>query len=83
MRNNFRYAESGITEARRFCETLGGFRVGGFEALAFLGEGVEGIIDAVFTSEKMVTLFHGSLGSSLSQHRSDALMTCDCLVGAY
>ena len=31
----------------------------------------------------MVTLFHGSLGSSLSQHRSDALMTCDCRVDAF
>jgi len=60
----------------------GGFGVGGFEALPFLGEGVEGIINAVFASENMVTLFHGSFWLSLSQPRSDMLVRSGCLVDA-
>ena len=38
----------------------GFFAVGGVETVPFLGEGVEGIINAVFTAEDAVTLFHGS-----------------------
>ena len=72
---------AGFVEGVR--QPLGGFRVSGFEALPLLGEGIEGIIEAVFTSENIVALFHSSLGSSLSQPRSDALMTCDCPVGAF
>lgn len=38
-----------------------------FEACSFSGQGVEGIIDAVFPAELMITLFHSSIASSLSQ----------------
>ncbi len=41
-------------------ETASGFSVTGFEAFPLFGEGVEGIINPVFTPEDMVPLFHGS-----------------------
>ena len=55
-------------------ETLGFFAVGGIEAVLFLRNGVEGVVDSVFASENSVALFHGSfLLSSLPQLRSDRL----------
>ena len=66
----------GVQEALRF------LRLGRIQAFSFPSEGVEGIINAVFTSENMVALFHGSLWLSLSQHRSDALMRSGSLMAA-
>jgi hypothetical protein len=58
----------------------GGLGVSGFEALPFFGEGVEGIINTVFTTEVVIALLHGSCCLSLSQPRSDMLVRSGCLV---
>jgi len=42
-------------------QSAGFLRVGGVEAVPFFGEGVEGIVNAVFAAEDAVALFHGSV----------------------
>ena len=43
-------------------ESLGVLGVRSVQALPLVGEGVEGMINAVFAAVGMITLFHGSFG---------------------
>jgi ATP-dependent DNA helicase RecG len=54
------FAAAHFVHVLRIDETASGFSVTGFEAFPLFGEGVEGIINPVFTPEGMVPLFHGS-----------------------
>ena len=67
-------------------QAIGCFGVGGLEALAIIRERVEGIVDAVFATVRVITLFHGSFGVELlttcSRQVSQFSRRTECLVDA-